>query len=57
MLKSVAVVLLDDFAAFEFGVVCEVFGYDRTDDGVPLLDFRVCGERAGEPLSLGTASK
>ncbi len=53
MLKSVAVVLIDDFAVFEFGVVCEVFGEDRTDDGVPLIDFRVCGEKAGEPLSLG----
>lgn len=57
MLKSVAVVLLDRFAPFEFGVVWEVFGYDRTDDGVPLLDFRVCGEQAGEPLSVGHGVK
>jgi transcriptional regulator GlxA family with amidase domain len=50
MLHTVAAVLIDRSAPFEFGVVCEVFGIDRTDDGVPPFDFRVCGERAGEPL-------
>lgn len=50
MLRSVAVVLIDGVAPFEFGVVCEVFGIDRTEDGVPPFDFRVCGERPGEPL-------
>lgn len=52
-LRSVAVVLQDPVAMFEFGVLTEVFGIDRTDDGVPPFDFRVCGERPGEPL-LGT---
>lgn len=51
MLRSVAVLVLDELAVFEFGVLCEVFGLDRTDDGVPLLDFRVCGVRPGEPVS------
>src|SRR5690349_4984850 len=51
MLRSVSVLLLDEAAVFEFGVLCEVFGLDRTDDGVPLLDFRVCGVRAGQPVS------
>jgi AraC family transcriptional activator FtrA len=50
MLKSVAVVLVDEFAPFEFGVLCEVFGIDRSEDGVPRLDFRVCGEEPGLPL-------
>jgi len=50
MLRTVSAVLIDGAAPFEFGVVCEVFGIDRTDDGVPPFDFRVCGERAGEPL-------
>jgi AraC family transcriptional regulator, transcriptional activator FtrA len=50
MLKTVAVVLIDGLAPFEFGVVCEVFGVDRTDEGVPPIEFRVCGEKAGEPL-------
>ncbi|GAB2991443.1 helix-turn-helix domain-containing protein [Amycolatopsis acidiphila] len=51
MLKTVAVVLVDDLAPFEFGVICEVFGIDRTEDGVPRFEFRVCGERPGEPLA------
>ncbi|MGH3488039.1 MAG: GlxA family transcriptional regulator [Actinopolymorphaceae bacterium] len=50
MLNTVAVVLVEGFAPFEFGVVCEVFGIDRTDEGVPPMEFRVCGERPGKPL-------
>jgi AraC family transcriptional regulator, transcriptional activator FtrA len=50
MLRTVAAVVLDGFAPFEFGVLCEVFGVDRADDGVPPIDFRVCGERPGEPI-------
>lgn len=50
MLRTVAVLVLDRLAVFEFGVVCEVFGIDRAADGVPNFDFRVCGVRAGEPL-------
>jgi transcriptional regulator GlxA family with amidase domain len=46
MLKNVAVVVLDDFSPFELGVVCEVFGSDRSDDGLPVYDFAVV---AGEP--------
>ena len=51
MLKSVAVMLFEDVALFEFGVLAEVFGIDRQDDGVPKFDFRVCGPEAGQPLS------
>jgi len=51
MLKTVAAVLFDDVALFEFGVLAEVFGIDRSDDGVPPLDFRVCTLEAGKPLS------
>ena len=46
MLKDVAVVVLDGFTPFELGVVCEVFGTDRTDEGLPGYDFAVV---AGEP--------
>jgi transcriptional regulator GlxA family with amidase domain len=46
MLRNVAAVVLNDFTPFELGVVCEVFGYDRTDDGLPSYDFAVV---AGEP--------
>jgi transcriptional regulator GlxA family with amidase domain len=46
MLRNVAVVILNEFTPFELGVVCEVFGVDRTDDGLPRYDFAVVG---GEP--------
>lgn len=48
MLRTVAVVVQEPVAAFELGVLCEVFGIDRTDDGVPAFDFRVCASRPGE---------
>ena len=50
MLSTVAVLVLPQVTPFEFGTVCEVFGMDRTDEGVPPFDFRVCGPVAGEPL-------
>ncbi|MET8429758.1 helix-turn-helix domain-containing protein [Nocardia sp. NPDC004860] len=50
MLSKVAVVLNDNLAMFEFGVVCEVFGLDRTADGLPAFDYRVCGAEPGKPL-------
>lgn len=55
-MKTVAVVLTEGVAPFEFGVLCEVFGIDRTDDGVPAIEFRVCGERPGEPLRTSVAA-
>ena len=57
MLKSVAAVLFEDVALFEFGVLAEVFGIDRTDDGVPKFEFRVCSLQAGEPLSARNGTK
>ncbi|MER7459659.1 helix-turn-helix domain-containing protein [Micromonospora sp. NPDC126480] len=42
MLRSVAVIALDDVAPFELGVLAEVFGTDRTDDGFPGYRFHVC---------------
>ncbi|MEV5429936.1 helix-turn-helix domain-containing protein [Streptomyces sp. NPDC052701] len=41
MLQNVAVALLDGVNPFELGVVCEVFGTDRSDDGLPVYDFAV----------------
>ncbi|MGW5124467.1 helix-turn-helix domain-containing protein [Streptomyces sp. NPDC004069] len=41
MLKNVATVLLDGVHPFELGVVCEVFGLDRSDEGLPVYDFAV----------------
>lgn len=57
MLQKIAVVLIEDVALFEFGVLAEVFGLDRTDDGVPAFDFRVCSTRPGEPLRTSTYSQ
>ena len=50
MLRSVSALVLDGLAVFEFGVICEVFGIDRSADGVPNFDFKVCGPEAGKPL-------
>ncbi|WP_327288833.1 helix-turn-helix domain-containing protein [Streptomyces sp. NBC_01198] len=41
MLQNVAVVLLDGVHPFELGVLCEVFGLDRSEDGLPVYDFAV----------------
>ena len=49
-LKTVCAMVIDEFAPFEFGVLCEVFGIDRVEDGVPAFDFRVCGERPGQSV-------
>ncbi|MER7072847.1 helix-turn-helix domain-containing protein [Terrabacter sp. NPDC000476] len=54
MLRTVAVVAEEPVATFELGVLCEVFGVDRTDDGVPPFDFRVCSTRPGEVLRTTT---
>ncbi|MGQ4600562.1 helix-turn-helix domain-containing protein [Nocardia sp. R6R-6] len=50
MLSKVAVVLSERLAMFEFGVICEVFGLDRTGDGLPAFDFLVCGAEPGVAL-------
>jgi AraC family transcriptional activator FtrA len=42
MLRKVAVIALPDVAVFELGVLCELFGYDRTADGLPGYDFALC---------------
>jgi transcriptional regulator GlxA family with amidase domain len=41
MITRVAVLAFDQIAAFELGVLCEVFGTDR-GDGFPRYDFAVC---------------
>lgn len=47
MLEKVAVVVLDNVAPFELGVVCEVFGTDRTADGFPGYTFHLCSADGG----------
>lgn len=44
VLTNVAVIAFDGVTPFELGILCEAFGIDRTDDGVPAIDFAVCAE-------------
>ncbi|GIG01490.1 GlxA family transcriptional regulator [Catellatospora citrea] len=46
-LYRVAVLGLDDVAPFELGVLCEVFGTDRSADGFPTYEFAVCSPDGG----------
>ena len=46
-LHSVAVLLQEPVSLFEFGVLAEVFGIDRSDEGIDPFDFRVCAEHPG----------
>ena len=57
MLRTVAVLLLEDLAVFEFGVICEVFGVDRSAEGVPKFDFRVCGVKPGKPMRTNVGAR
>ncbi len=41
MLQKVVAVVGQQVAAFELGVLSEVFGMDRSDDGLPVYEFRV----------------
>ena len=54
MLQKVAMLLPGPIAPFEAGTVCEVFGIDRSAEGIPGFDFRICGPVAGEPLPATT---
>ena len=56
VLTDVAVLVADGVAPFELGVLCEAFGMDRSDEGLPVLGFAVCGVRPGRvPTSTGFA--
>ena len=50
-LQTVAVLAFSPVSVFEMAVACEVFGIDRTEQGVPRFDFRLV---AGEPGPLRT---
>ncbi len=54
MLKKVTLIAIPGVAPFEFGVVCEVFGIDRSDSGGPAFDFTIATAEPGAvPTSLG----
>lgn len=51
---KVVLLAIPGVAPFEFGVVCEVFGIDRTDSGGPAFDFHVATAHPGPVMtSLG----
>ncbi len=53
-MKTVACVVQPGFAPFEFGLACEAFGLDRSDDGIPSFDFRIVAPDPGVvPANIG----
>jgi AraC family transcriptional activator FtrA len=46
-LEKVAVLIDDGVSAFEFAIPCEVFGIDRSPQGLPNFDFVVCSPEPG----------
>ncbi|MCW2512262.1 MAG: AraC family transcriptional regulator [Mycobacterium sp.] len=56
MIKTVSALVLDGVTPFEFGVICEVFGIDRSADGVPNFDFKVCGPEPGKSLRMSVGA-
>jgi transcriptional regulator GlxA family with amidase domain len=51
VLQKVTLVVLDKFTLFEFGLVSEVFGTDRTEDGLPAYEFSVVAGDDGPLVS------
>jgi transcriptional regulator GlxA family with amidase domain len=47
VISNVAVLVSDGVEPFELGVLHEVWGTDRSDDGLPTFDFAVCAPQAG----------
>lgn len=47
MLQRVAAIAVPGVSAFELGLVCEVFGIDRTDTGGPAFEFTLCTPEPG----------
>ncbi|HEX6515086.1 MAG TPA: helix-turn-helix domain-containing protein [Nocardioidaceae bacterium] len=50
MISDVAVIAYDGVAPFELGVLCESWAVDRSEQGLPTMDFALCGPRVG-PVS------
>lgn len=47
MIRTVATVVQPSFAPFEFGLACEAFGLDRSNDGIPNFDFHIVAAEPG----------
>ena len=46
-LHTVAAIVDHEFSAFEFAIACEVFGIDRSPQGLPAFEFAVCSVEPG----------
>jgi transcriptional regulator GlxA family with amidase domain len=46
MIENVAALVYDGVAPFELGVLCEAWGTNRSDEGLPTFDFAVCSPGA-----------
>jgi len=49
VISNVAVLAFDGVAPFELGVLHEAWGYDRSDEGLPVFDFAICAPQ-GRPV-------
>jgi transcriptional regulator GlxA family with amidase domain len=47
VLSTVTVLIYDGVAPFELGVLCEAWGVDRSEHGVPRVDFSICAPVPG----------
>ncbi len=47
VINNVAVIVYDGVAPFEVGVLCESWGTDRSDQGLPVFDFALCAPSVG----------
>ncbi|WP_203136645.1 GlxA family transcriptional regulator [Microbacterium sp. JZ31] len=50
-MRTVACIVQEGFAPFEFGVACEAFGLDRTAEGIEKFDFRIVTPEPGAVTS------
>jgi hypothetical protein len=41
MLQKIVALVLPGTAPFEFGVICEVFGIDRSESGGPTFEYHI----------------
>lgn len=57
MIQRVVALLPDQFSPFEYGVLAEIFGIDRTSDGVPAFDFVTCTPDPTTPVALATGGR
>jgi len=47
-MRTVVALVGERVAAFELGIVCQVFGLDRAEEDLPVYDFAVAGAHVGE---------